>query len=99
MTDKFVSPEKPPEGLTRELLVILMEECAEVQHRAAKILRFGLGETEPEQPLKNTERLAQEVGDLICVIDKLVARGVMDGEQIREASVAKQVKLAKYLQS
>ena len=44
-----------------ELLTILQEECAEVIQEASKIKRFG-------QTSENTDRLAKEVGDLVCMI-------------------------------
>ena len=56
------------------LLVLLIEECAEVSQRATKILRFGFNDpagTEPDQPYTNEERLVQEVNDLEAVLDLL----------------------------
>ena len=55
-----------------QLLVILMEECAEVSQRASKALRFGLTDpagTEPGQPYMNKDRLLMEINDLYAVID------------------------------
>jgi len=55
-----------------QLLVILMEECAEVSQRASKALRFGLTDpagTEPGQPYTNQDRLLMEINDLYAVID------------------------------
>jgi len=55
-----------------QLLVILMEECAEVTQRASKALRFGLTDptgTEPNQPYTNKDRLLMEVNDLYAVIE------------------------------
>lgn len=57
-----------------QLLVILMEECAEVSQRASKILRFGLKDSkgsEPGQPYTNEERLLYEVNDLLAVLDMI----------------------------
>lgn len=50
------------------LLVCVMEECAEVAHRASKALRFGMDEVQPGQPLTNEDRLWGEVNDLIGVL-------------------------------
>ena len=55
-----------------QLLVILMEECAEVSQRASKALRFGLTDPagkEPDQPYTNKDRLLMEINDLYAVID------------------------------
>jgi hypothetical protein len=70
---------------TEHLLVILMEECAEVQQRASKALRFGLSEVQPGQTKTNAERLAGELADLqaaeiMLFRDGLV--GAMSGERI-----------------
>jgi NTP pyrophosphatase (non-canonical NTP hydrolase) len=98
-TIKFVSPESPPEGLDRELLTILAEECCEVGQRVSKALRFGLSEVQPGQPLTNTERISEEVGDLIAVVETLTGRGILSKEDISEAIRKKYTKLEKYLQS
>lgn len=47
-----------------ELLIILMEEAAEVQQCASKILRFGISE-------ENYTSLRKEVADLCEMIDRL----------------------------
>jgi len=52
MTDKFITPCELPTEYEREVLTILMEECAEVIQRASKALRFGLDEVQPEQCYK-----------------------------------------------
>lgn len=46
------------------LLVILAEECAEVAHRVAKALRFGLDETQAGHDRTNGQRIADEMQDL-----------------------------------
>jgi NTP pyrophosphatase (non-canonical NTP hydrolase) len=98
-TQKFVSPESPPEGLERELLTVLMEECAEVTQRASKALRFGLAEVQPGQPDSNAERIADELGDLIGVVDRLEMLEVLAPARIDSARRRKRLKLYKYLQS
>ena len=57
--------------LTKEnLLVILMEEAAEVIQSASKCLRFGYDWNEPGYGV-NSEHLAREVGDLLAIIHAL----------------------------
>ena len=56
------------------LLVLLIEECAEVSQRATKVLRFGFDDpagTEPNQPYTNEKRLIDEVNDLEAVLELL----------------------------
>lgn len=57
---------------TEHLLILLMEECAEVQQRASKALRFGLGEVQEGQPLDNRERLSVELADVMAIVQMLV---------------------------
>ena len=47
----------------REILIVLMEECAEVIQAASKLLRFGK-ENRPDNGISNIETLSKEIGDL-----------------------------------
>jgi hypothetical protein len=99
MTEKFISPELPPEGLDRELLTVLAEECCEVGQRVAKALRFGIAEIQPGQPLSNARRISDELGDLLGVMDRLMERGVLSDSDIEIARDVKRIKLERFLQS
>lgn len=90
---------------TEHLLVILMEESAEVAHRASKALRFGLGEIQPGQELSNAKRLMDEVNDFVAVY-QLIAGPVVsptspvfrgDPTEWVAAIKAKQEKVEKFL--
>lgn len=105
MKDRFVSPEKPPEGVDRELLTVLAEELAEIALecsqgaiRISKALRFGLAEVQPGQPFDNAQRIAREVGDLLAVVDRLIDRRVLSESDIILARNGKREKLRRYLQ-
>lgn len=63
---------------TEHLLVCLAEECDEVGQRVAKALRFGLDEVERGQPLRNRDRILEELRDLIAVALILHGEGVID---------------------
>ena len=81
------------------LLICLAEECAEVAQRATKALRFGLGETQPGQPLTNAQRLHYELCDLLAVTDLLVEAVAIEGfesAEVRDAIGAKKAKIARY---
>ena len=69
-----------------ELLTILQEECAEVIQEASKIKRFG-------QTSENTDRLAKEVGDLVCMIELLQEWEVVSCSAIEDARQEKLQKL------
>ncbi len=58
--------------LTRdELLILLIEECAEVIHAATKCLRFGYDVDHDVGYGRNSDELAKECGDLQAVMDAL----------------------------
>lgn len=60
-------------AMTRDehLMVIAMEECAEVAQRLSKALRFGLREIQPKQDLDNRARIQYEFNDLLGVMAEL----------------------------
>lgn len=59
------------------LLVVLAEECAEVAHRTAKVLRFGLDDVEPGKDLMNAEQLCVELAHVFAMIQMLVDEGAI----------------------
>lgn len=68
--------------MTRDehLMVIAMEECAEIAQRLSKALRFGMQEVQPGQEATNYERILHEFTDLHAVmgmldLDRVSARG------------------------
>jgi len=71
-----------------EILVITAEECAEVTQIVTKSLRFGL-ESNYTGPT-NRELLTNELGDLLCMVDILLDRGIIDADQL---AVSKAIKL------
>ena len=99
MSDRFISPCALPTPRQCEILVILIEECAEVQQRATKALRFGMGEIQPGQPDTNSARLAGEIGDLSAVLDMAVREDMLSDRLIARQRVLKERKLVKYMQT
>jgi NTP pyrophosphatase (non-canonical NTP hydrolase) len=59
-----------------EKLVLLIEEASEVIKAATKALRFGLDHNEPGYGV-NSEKLAEEIGDLCGVTDGLFMTDVL----------------------
>jgi NTP pyrophosphatase (non-canonical NTP hydrolase) len=53
----------------KEILNILLEECAEVTQAISKIFRFGFESCHPETPnISNRKHLTEEIGDLMTMI-------------------------------
>lgn len=98
MSDRYVSPYDKPEGLVRELLEILIEECAEVQKACTKALRFGLDNGYPGSETTNAEEISIELGDVEAVVERLEYLQTLNPTDRRLAVRAKHKKLDKYLQ-
>jgi hypothetical protein len=99
VADKFVTPCELPTAREREILTIFIEECAEVQQRATKLLRFGRDEIQPGQPLSNKDRLSQELGDLIAITTMAEDAGLVSREIAEDQAPIKMEKLEKYMQT
>lgn len=79
---------------TKETLMILQEECAEVTQAISKILRFGFDSVHPSDSWDtNTIKLENEVGDVLTMIDILVEQGVISESSINKAKIKKRERL------
>jgi hypothetical protein len=79
---------------TREILIILQEECAEVIVEISKCFRFGPDQIMQGLEETNIQRLQKELGDLTAMIELLVDNNVgVSNEGIDEAKVKKFEKL------
>ena len=72
-----------------EMLVILIEECSELQKVAYKMIRFG-------RDSEKTEQLAEEIGDIQCMIDLLHEFDLVSFSEIDERVQIKKEKLREY---
>lgn len=80
-----------------ELLTITLEECAEVVQAISKVFRFGWDSYHPATPDKtNKDHLEEEVGDLLCMIDILERKGVINIDNVHAANLNKREKLSKW---
>jgi NTP pyrophosphatase (non-canonical NTP hydrolase) len=78
----------------KEMMLICQEECAEVTQAISKVFRFGIdGE---HNGATNRERLEEEVGDLLCMIEMMIEAEIIDGNSVAQAGVKKKEKLAKW---
>lgn len=76
-----------------EQLGCLMEECGELIHAAAKILRHGYH----SPGYHNRENLTREAGDVIWALNSLIATGVISPATLEERVKEKTEKVKKYL--
>lgn len=85
-----------PTKAEADLLVLLIEECAEVQQRATKALRFGLTEKRSPSTPSNQDLLAAEIGDLQGVIRMIVEQKIVSSHIIDESCFSKPFRAAVY---
>ena len=79
----------------REILVITQEECAEVIQEVSKIFRFGI-DNQHKDGMLHQEKLEQEVGDVLCMINLLTAHGLARPEFVTQAVENKANKLKQW---
>jgi len=77
-------------------LEILAEEAAEIIQAKSKVARFGWSGREPGCELTNRERLAEEIGDLLAVVDILKASTLLPEAHTEKGYNKKLKKLPKY---
>lgn len=82
---------------TREVLLILQEECAEVTQAISKCMRFGPDQIKPGKNRTNIQMLEEEIGDLFAMVELLVDCKVGVNDQgLFEAKMKKFEKLKKW---
>jgi hypothetical protein len=99
VNERYITPHPLPTSYERELLTILIEECAEVQQAATKLLRFGRDDVEPGKDKTNGFRLGMEIGDLYVMIEMALKAGIIRDTTIIEGSYRKRERIAKYMQT
>lgn len=77
-----------------EILLIAQEECAEVTQAISKVFRFGFDSEYAGKT--NHQRLTEEVGDLLCMIDLMMELKIVDESAVYKASLDKRTKLSKW---
>lgn len=82
---------------TKEILLILQEECAEVTQAISKCFRFGPDQVKPGKEFTNIQMLQEEIGDLQAMIELLVKQKVgVTSNGIGDAKKKKFEKLKKW---
>jgi NTP pyrophosphatase (non-canonical NTP hydrolase) len=75
-------------------MLIAQEECAEVVQAISKVFRFG--KTDEYNGQTNQQRLEEEVGDLMCMIELMQEYGIVNATNVLSANVKKRLKLRKW---
>ena len=75
----------------KQILLICQEECAEVTQAISKVFRFGYDSEYNDRT--NRQRLTEEVGDLIAMIDLMFEAGIIDESSANMAALQKKIKL------
>lgn len=61
---------------TKEILLILSEESAEVIQAVSKCFRFGPDQCKPGKEYTNMQHLETELGDVLAMIELLVDKNI-----------------------
>jgi NTP pyrophosphatase (non-canonical NTP hydrolase) len=78
----------------KEILLIAQEECAEVTQAISKVFRFGFDSEYNGKT--NQQRLTEELGDLLCMINLMIETGIVDDMSVHKAALNKRNKLQQW---
>ena len=78
----------------KQILLIAQEECAEVTQAISKCFRFGFDSEYNGKT--NHQRLTEEVGDLLCMINLMIENKIIPEMATYNASFAKRHKLEQW---
>lgn len=78
----------------KEIMLIAQEECAEVVQAISKCFRFGFNDK--YNGATNKEKLEEEVGDLLCMINMMMDNRIIDRLSVEFAIDAKSEKIRKW---
>jgi hypothetical protein len=82
-----------------ERLQLLQEEASEIIQAASKILRFGYEGKHPSSgpsDLNNVDKLSEELGNLVVVLDLMVSGGELSEEKVQGFATEKLNRIGKY---
>ena len=91
LTSTFITDMK---DTINELMIITMEECGELTQACSKVLRTMTKEGDVRADA--LEKLIQEVGDVMCMIELMEDHGLIKHYEILEGIDAKRQKLRKW---
>jgi len=97
MTERYIPTGTPLTAHEKELLTILMEECAEVILAASKLIRFGK-ENRPDG-MANVDHLSIEYGEATYTGVMTHSLGLMRQTAIDSGWAGKRAKLERFMQT
>ncbi len=84
----------------QQLMVITMEECAELTQQCSKTIRkyetFEEVIADDERAISNRVKLVEEAGDVLCMLQLMVAHNVLTWDELEARSEVKKEKLKKW---
>jgi len=78
----------------KEIMLIGQEECAEVIQAISKVFRFGIDAE--HLGVTNLAHLEEETGDLLCMIELMMEKGILNRGNVAQAKFNKRAKLAQW---
>lgn len=78
-------------AIDREVMLIAQEECAEVTQAISKVFRFGFDEVYNGKT--NREHLEEEIGDLLCMLQLMEEKELIDWTHVSVYAQKKREKL------
>jgi len=81
-------------SVQKEIMLIAQEECAEVVQAISKIFRFGPDDV--YNNFTNKQRLEEEIGDLLCMLQLMNENKIIDWTKVSAASSMKREKLKQW---
>lgn len=94
----MIKKQNPASEAELELLNLLTEEMAECIQLISKISRFGFDSYHPQDEDKQTNksRLESEIGDVLCIVELIIKREILDFKEIHTAIENKKDRLKLY---
>lgn len=77
-------------------LEILAEEAAEVIQIKSKIIRFGIDDFHQKNRIPNREKLEEEIGHLLKMVDILIFNGTISKDGVEKGRSDKVIRLNKW---
>jgi len=84
------------ESKQEEILNILQEECAEVIQMVSKCRRFGLDQQHLKADKPNRDKLTEEIGDVLAMINLCIEHNIVNQDQVMTAQQNKFKKLKQW---